>query len=44
MACAQWAFGFPITKKSTRETASWLEGMAGIARVLHHGLESHPDH
>nr|WMC99025.1 cystathionine beta-lyase [Aminobacter aminovorans] len=31
-------------QKSTLEIARWLEGKAGVARVLHPGLESHPDH
>lgn len=31
-------------QKSTLEIARWLEGKPGVARVLHPGLESHPDH
>ena len=31
-------------QKSTLEIARWLEGKQGVARVLHPGLESHPDH
>jgi cystathionine beta-lyase len=31
-------------QKSTLEIARWLEGQRGVARVLHPGLESHPDH
>lgn len=31
-------------QKSALEIAGWLEGQDGVARVLHPGLESHPDH
>ncbi|WP_274629358.1 cystathionine beta-lyase [Arvimicrobium flavum] len=31
-------------QKSTLEIAAWLEGQKGVARVLHPGLPSHPDH
>lgn len=31
-------------QKSTLEIARWLEGKQGVARVLHPGLEGHPDH
>ncbi|WAX94120.1 cystathionine beta-lyase [Aminobacter sp. NyZ550] len=31
-------------QNSTLEIARWLEGKQGVARVLHPGLESHPDH
>ena len=30
--------------ESALALARWLEGRAGVARVLHPGLESHPDH
>lgn len=31
-------------QKSALEIARWLERQTGVARVLHPGLESHPDH
>ncbi|MDH6229910.1 cystathionine beta-lyase [Mesorhizobium soli] len=31
-------------EQSTLEIARWLETQPGVARVLHPGLESHPDH
>ena len=31
-------------QKSALEIATWLEKQDGVARVLHPGLESHPDH
>jgi cystathionine beta-lyase len=31
-------------QKSALEIAAWLEGQKGVARVLHPGLASHPDH
>jgi cystathionine beta-lyase len=31
-------------QKSALEIARWLERQEGVARVLHPGLESHPDH
>ncbi|MCB1468368.1 MAG: PLP-dependent transferase, partial [Rhizobiaceae bacterium] len=31
-------------EKSALEIASWLETQPGVARVLHPGLASHPDH
>ncbi|CAI2935445.1 cystathionine beta-lyase [Aminobacter niigataensis] len=31
-------------EKSALDIARWLEGQPGVARVLHPGLESHPDH
>jgi cysteine-S-conjugate beta-lyase len=31
-------------RKSALAIAGWLEGQAGVARVLHPALSSHPDH
>lgn len=31
-------------RRSALDIAAWLEGQRGVARVLHPGLESHPDH